>query len=826
MKSFWGLVPRYIIKNKKKVLSLAVGIFLSISLITALDIMKESLINAAIQVQKNWLGSYYDVSFNTTNKKISKKFNEDSVIQDATTMLAVGTMKFENSSKELSINGYENNIMDFMNMTIIEGNKPQADKEIAIEEWILASFEKEYKIGDKIKLKYKLNGNGKEEVYKEEEFTLVGIIKYKSSWANKTTVGIGWVTKEYGEKVLGNGKYSYTGYLNLKDNSSINNGVVNLDSNGGYSDVTFKGNIEKTVLLNNIKLIKLICYILFIIFGFVVGINIYNLFQVIVEERRNQYGILKVLGATPRKIEGLVIMEGITIGILVVPIGIILSNILIRGIMVLIGYDSITNIFKFSSVSVIASLIVEFTAIIIGTYIPAKKAAKMTPIDAIRNLNVVSTNKVYKRDMERYCKRHKFTSAIALINIKRNTKKLRTSVISLAMTIVLLITACYLIKQVDPTERFINDFGNIDFKLTTDNDIGLMDEEINKIVDIDGITITSREKTFYGNISANKEMVTEEGVKYLNSQIKNMPYLQDDINKGIYDFSSMVFGYDEGLLKKLDSKILDGTIECLNNTEPTMIIVQGLNASNYTKFKVGDDIELLVYRFNEKGEKTGVSINTFKVGAIVDAKQFQIEDGRISIAVIMSDEMISKYLDCYGYNLINLTIDKKVNYDEAFMNLKENIKPINYAQVSSFKEEYAAVKKQNLEISVILYGFIAIVAAISLINLFNIMRINVLLRIKEVGMLRATGLSVAELKKMMRNEGFIYGIFASVGGCTVGILITYLIALLVPKASWEFPIMTILIISVAVIFITAVSSVLASLPIYKIEIVEAIRNVE
>lgn len=108
----------------------------------------------------------------------------------------------------------------------------------------------------------------------------------------------------------------------------------------------------------------------------------------------------------------------------------------------------------------------------------------------------------------------------------------------------------------------------------------------------------------------------------------------------------------------------------------------------------------------------------------------------------------------------------------------------------------------------------------------NLMRINVLLRIKEVGMLRAIGFSSTELKKMMRNEGFIYGVFASVGGCTIGVLITYLISFLVPKASWEFPIITILIISIAVIFITAVSSVLASLPIYKIEIVEAIRNVE
>jgi len=48
MKSFWGIVPRYIRRNKSRVLFMAIGIVLSTTLIISLSIMKESYLEYAI----------------------------------------------------------------------------------------------------------------------------------------------------------------------------------------------------------------------------------------------------------------------------------------------------------------------------------------------------------------------------------------------------------------------------------------------------------------------------------------------------------------------------------------------------------------------------------------------------------------------------------------------------------------------------------------------------------------------------------------------------------------------------------------------------------
>jgi len=48
MKNFWGVVPRYITKNKNRVLFMAIAIVLSTTLIVSLSIMKKSYLEYVI----------------------------------------------------------------------------------------------------------------------------------------------------------------------------------------------------------------------------------------------------------------------------------------------------------------------------------------------------------------------------------------------------------------------------------------------------------------------------------------------------------------------------------------------------------------------------------------------------------------------------------------------------------------------------------------------------------------------------------------------------------------------------------------------------------
>ncbi|MEG2291304.1 MAG: FtsX-like permease family protein [Clostridium sp.] len=828
MKSFWGIVPRYIIKNKKRVMSIAVGIVLSITLIMSLAIMKESFIKTLIQNQKNWLGAYYDIEINTSDNKDLDKLKEDEVVDDLATILPLGSLKLENTKYSIAIKGYDDNITDFMNVKFKEGRKPNSDNEIALEQWILDYLPNEYNVGDKIKLKYKLEYISKEEAEEvESEFTLVGVFEYKSILTDNSPVANGWVTREFSEKQLKNKKITYGGFINLDPQYSINKGNIILSSNSTYYNIDFKENNEKILLLGGVKTLNIVCYILFVIFGMVVSINIYNVFAVSVMERKKQFGILRALGASPNKIKALVMIEGIIIGIIFIPIGIIVGNTVVKSMMIYLKYETLSSLIVMPKAGVIASVVIGLFAVIIGTYFPSNKAAKVSPMEAINesgNVNL-KRDKITVDNFKINGKSIQFSNIMAVINIKRNKKKFITSIISLSMTILLLMSAYYLIKQADPTEKFKKSYGNSDFKITSNNDAGLSVQDIDKLSTVDGVSIISKVKSQVTNIYVDKEMVTSDGLSYLKAKSKKSETQRDAFEKGIYNFDTMLYAYDKSALENIRGKVIEGSIDNFNN-EPTLIIAQNLNNHNYTNIKVGDNIELYFEKYGDNGEKIGASSQDFKVGALLDDTKFQISDGRISVSIIISDELATKYLDMNGYHLINMTIDDGVKYEESYNNLKIALGKIREANIKSFKEEYEEIKLQNTQLSFILYSFIFIVAVVSMINLINIMKMNIIMRSKEVGMLRAIGFGCDEIKQMIMVEGILYGVLASILGCTSGTLVTYFIYIISRNSTWTFPIVIILIISTITIIVTTISSMISGRQLFRATIVDSIRSVE
>jgi len=152
MKSFWSLIPRSLSKNKKRVFFIAVGIMLSVSLIVSLSIMIETLKKMAYPIVIDATGGIHDATFYTSDKKALKLLENDPVIDKKTITLSLGVYKIPNSKYSLEISGCDTNISEFLNLKLLQGEYPQNNNEIVIEERILNSMPKKYQIGDKIKL--------------------------------------------------------------------------------------------------------------------------------------------------------------------------------------------------------------------------------------------------------------------------------------------------------------------------------------------------------------------------------------------------------------------------------------------------------------------------------------------------------------------------------------------------------------------------------------------------------------------------------------------------------------------------------------------------
>ena len=127
--------------------------------------------------------------------------------------------------------------------------------------------------------------------------------------------------------------------------------------------------------------------IVFVIGGgsLVAGIvSIGNIMVFSVKERTKEIGIRKALGATPYSIIGLIMQEAIIITILFGVIGILAATLLVENIN-----ESLVDYFIYdpgvSTESLITACFILFVAGFLAGFIPARYAAKIKPIDALRD---------------------------------------------------------------------------------------------------------------------------------------------------------------------------------------------------------------------------------------------------------------------------------------------------------------------------------------------------------------------------------------------------------------------------------------------------------
>jgi putative ABC transport system permease protein len=110
------------------------------------------------------------------------------------------------------------------------------------------------------------------------------------------------------------------------------------------------------------------------------GIGIMNMMLVSITERTTEIGLRKALGATPNRIQLQFIIESIFLSIIGGFIGLVLGSIIAYIAADLIGIG-------FSISTSIISLAVGFSAAvgIVFGYMPARKASRLNPIDALRS---------------------------------------------------------------------------------------------------------------------------------------------------------------------------------------------------------------------------------------------------------------------------------------------------------------------------------------------------------------------------------------------------------------------------------------------------------
>lgn len=574
-----------------------------------------------------------------------------------------------------------------------------------------------------------------------------------------------------------------------------------------------------------------------------------NGFAISITERLKQYGMLSSIGATKKQIKKSVYFEGFALGIVGIPLGIISGIIAIDVLLKVVNYilrDFIDNIklsYSISIFAIILSVVISVITIWLSCRSSAKKASKVTPIEAIRNTEDIKLKAQKVKCPKIVTKVFKTGGEIAYKNLKRSKKKYRTTVISIIVSIVIFITISSFIQYAFKmagnyyTERDYNisvvELSKENSSSKTEN-LKAVYERYLDISKLDGIGDWTIKRTISMYVDS-ENFLTDFG-KTISSKI----YALDENNEKIRDSLIITsLGKEEynRFVNKIGGKYddyKDGAIlidNCISNDEKGKLIEDNL----YT-WKKGDTItgtieKVIEDETNKENGQNSKKIEKQESIKIVDKTNIRpmgLDEKYSNIGyLIVSDEYIEKL----GYNNINsMDINAKDSYkveDEIKQYYKsKNIDEGDFilANIDSYVKEQNAIA---LVISIFLYGFISVITLIGITNIFNTITTNMNLRKKEFAMLRSVGMTKKEFDRMIRLESVFYGLKSLIIGVPMGILLSYLVYNMFKVdlgAAFSIPVKPILISVVFVIVVVGVIMRYSMRKINKQNIIETIRN--
>ncbi len=145
---------------------------------------------------------------------------------------------------------------------------------------------------------------------------------------------------------------------------------------------------QKDAIGQVLQFINIFLYV-FVVVALVVGsFLIVNTFSILVAQRARELALLRALGASRRQVRRLVLLEALAVALIGSTIGIgvgVLIAVGIRAIFGLVGLDLSESPLAFGPMTLVWSYGVGIGVTMVAAYLPARRAAKVAPIEALRD---------------------------------------------------------------------------------------------------------------------------------------------------------------------------------------------------------------------------------------------------------------------------------------------------------------------------------------------------------------------------------------------------------------------------------------------------------
>lgn len=607
-----------------------------------------------------------------------------------------------------------------------------------------------------------------------------------------------------------------------------------------------------------------------------------NSFNISITEKIRQYGMLASVGATRRQIKSSVKTEAAMLGVVGIPVGtmsgILASLILVKVVNALsAGWLNFALSFHTSLPALILAVILSIATIYFSATGSAKRAAKVTPLEAIRNTKEIKIKSAKLKTPAIIGRIWGIGGVISYKNIKRNNKKYRTTVTSIVICSVTFIVISYFMSMafsVVGMSYAAADY-NIGINMSCKKDIDI--EKFSKLLS----GIEGAEDYLVGtgyDFDVDKPKYTKEYGEYCrqlydDSEDVSQMFLITVLDDKSYD----KYASDAGIKNAAAGAILVNkcTFDVYNEKSSKYVKKE----MELYKYKAGDTIECGYNVYDDASSddnaaegdtesstddnnavEGGTEISTEDNSGYVDEET--INNGvRKTVDVTIAGVTDKVPIGYKGYSNTLLFMNQK-GFESLWGDGKNGneIKP-GYASYSAYvvaenadeyqdtfeKEtegnpEYSQISfyVSNLDkqmrdekslftlLGVFAYGLIVVIALIGITNIINTLSTGMELRSREFATLRSIGMTNKQFVGMVRLESVFISVKALVIGVPLGILISYLLCVMMNRMDdaiiYEPPYKAIILCIVVVIMLIYAIMKLSMTKLRHNNIIETIKN--
>ncbi|SEM35855.1 putative ABC transport system permease protein [Butyrivibrio sp. ob235] len=510
-------------------------------------------------------------------------------------------------------------------------------------------------------------------------------------------------------------------------------------------------------------------------------ILIFNSIGMSLTERMRYLGMLASVGATAKQKRFSIYYEGFVLGMIGIPLGLLFGylgtkiTLSVLGSKILeadmfVGAEGLRGSIPVVCEPSVIAAIVFFAAltILISTFVPAIRAAKVMPIDALRQSNVVKVKAKSLRVNPIIRKIFGYEGELAYKNIKRNGVKGKVITATIAVSVILFLTINYFCNSIARA----NDYEiNIPYQLVASCSFSESDRlrsAISEMEDVDDVYSASM-------IQFRFKKAPESQIELANTDIADSKFLLPGFADLYFSGMDVVIVDDEDFNKILEDNGLDKN-EYYGDT------LKGVLLNDYFREKKSSEVfndgilgQVLHYD-KVQGYPPAIEIAAF-VRYDENNKTFDLSPkGNIAafVPVSMYYEKAKEVLpeDKLTMDLGVETADHEVVHDRIYALLESDGYHSYYC--GDLTDAVKAMDTITLMLKTAMYGFTILLTLIAIANIVNTISTGVLLRRKEFAMYKSVGLENSGFKKMIRLETLLYGIKALVWGISISLLLSYL----------------------------------------------------